>query len=206
MLRSARGSHYQRGWLGWLRGSVCACASRGTRLAYAGGKIIVSGIFVPCWQMLHLRMKPVATYLKSTCVGLAFVLLALAACGSETTTSVSDPPGALVRLQRNDAATTLPGDFTVFSSGGLQLYLGDRGALRKTLVPADLAGLQAVLNDSALDTLADSYPATLPANAGDTLTIYGTQRRTIRYDPSSPDLPPVLQRLISEVMGLRGRF
>ena len=111
-----------------------------------------------------------------------------------------------MRLQRNAAATTLPGDFTVFSNGGLQLYLGDRGALRKTLVPPDLTGLQAALNDSALDTLADIYPATLPTNAGDTLTIYGAHRRMIRYDPSSPDLPPVLQRLIREVMGLRGRF
>jgi len=111
-----------------------------------------------------------------------------------------------VRLQRNTAATTLPGDFTVFSNGGLQLYLGDRGALRKTLAPADLAALQAALNDPALDTLADTYPAMLPANAGDTLTIYGAHRRTVRYDPSSLDLPPMLQRLIREVMGLRGRF
>ena len=78
---------------------------------------------------------------------LVFLLLVLAGCGSETTTPVSDPPGALVRLQRNDAVTTLPGDFTVFSSGGLQLYLDDRGALRKTLALADLDGLQAALND-----------------------------------------------------------
>jgi hypothetical protein len=112
----------------------------------------------------------------------------------------------LVRLQRNDAATTLPGDFTVFSNGSLQLYLGDRGALRKTVAPADLAGLQASLNDPALDTLADTYPATLPANAGDTLTIYGAHRRMVRYNPNSPDLPPALQRLIGEVMQLRQRF
>ena len=55
-------------------------------------------------------------------------------------------------------------------------------------------------------TLTATYPARLPATAGDTLTLYGAHRRTIRYDPSSPDLPPVLQRLIREVMGLRGRF
>ena len=95
---------------------------------------------------------------------------------------------------------------TVFSSGGLQLYLDARGALRKTVAPADLAGLQAALNDPALEKLADTYPATLPTNAGDTLTIYGAHRRMFRYDPSSLDLPPVLQRLIREVMSLRGRF
>jgi hypothetical protein len=111
-----------------------------------------------------------------------------------------------VRLQRNDAAATLPGDFTVFSNGSLQLYLGDRGALRKTVAPADLAGLEAALADSALDTLADTYPATLPSNAGDTLTIYGAHRRMVRYNPGSSDLPPALQRLIQEVMVLRGRF
>ena len=156
---------------------------------------------------MYPRMnQSVATRLKLACIAVAFLFLALVACGSETTSLASDPPGALVRLQRNDAATTLPGDFTVFSNGGLQLYLGDRGALRKTVAPADLAGLQATLNDPALDTLADTYPVTLPASAGDTLTIYGAHRRTIRYDPSSPDLPPVLQRLIREVMGLRGRF
>jgi hypothetical protein len=151
-------------------------------------------------------MKPVATYLKSTCIALAFLFLALAACSSATTTSVSDPPGALVRLQRNDAATSLPGDFTVFSSGGLQLYLDDRGALRKRVALADLAGLQAALNDPALNQLAETYPATLPARAGDTLTIYDVQRRTIRYDPNAPDLPAVLQRLIREIMELRTRF
>jgi len=149
--------------------------------------------------------QSVATPLKLACVAVA-ILLVLAACGSETTSLASDPPGALVRLQRGSDATSLPGDFTVFSNGSLQLYLGDRGALRKTLAPADLAGLQATLNDPALDNLADTYPATLPANAGDALTIYGAHRRMIRYDPSSLDLPPVLQRLISEVMGLRGRF
>jgi len=146
------------------------------------------------------------TCLKLARIVVVFLLLALAACGSEAAPAASDPPGALVRLQRNDAATTLPGDFTVFSNGGLQLYLGDRGALRKTVAPADLAGLQATLADPALGTLADIYPATLPANAGDTLTIYGAHRRMIRYDPSSPDLPPVLERLISEVMELRRRF
>jgi hypothetical protein len=156
---------------------------------------------------MHSGMKQsVATYAKVACIAVAVLLLVLAACGSETSSFASDPPGALVRLQRNSAATTLPGDFTVFSNGSLQLYLGDRGALRKTVAPAGLAGLQAALNDPALDTLADTYPATLPANAGDTLTIYGAHRRTIRYDPSSLDLPPALQRLIGEVMGLRGRF
>ena len=148
----------------------------------------------------------VATSIKLVWAALVCLLLALAACGSDTTSPASDPPGALVRLQRNSGATTLPGDLTVFSNGGLQLYLDDRGALRKTVAPADLAGLQAVLNDRALSSLADSYPATLPARAGDTLTIYGAQRRIIRYDPSSSDLPPVLQRLIAEVTALRKRF
>jgi hypothetical protein len=72
------------------------------------------------------------------------------------------------------------------------LYLDARGALRKTVAPADLAGLQAALNDPALDKPADTYPATLPANAGDTLTIYGARRRMIRYDLSSLALPLVL--------------
>jgi hypothetical protein len=148
----------------------------------------------------------VVTQLKVACIAVVLLFRALAACGSETTPITYDPPGALVRLQRNDAATTLPGDFTVFSSGSLQLYLGDRGALRKTVAPADLAGLQASLTDPALDTLADTYPATLPTNAGDTLTIYGAHRRIVRYNPSSSDLPPALQRLIHEVMVLRGRF
>ena len=146
------------------------------------------------------------TSLKLVWGSLVCLLLALAACGSDTTLPASDPPGALVRLQRNSAATTLPGDLTVFSNGGLQLYLDDRGALRKTIAPADLAGLQAALNDPALSSLADSYPATLPAGAGDTLTIYGTHRRIIRYAPDSPDLPPVVQRLIAEVTALRKRF
>ena len=144
-------------------------------------------------------------HLKFACIAV-FLFLGLAACGSETTPITSDPSGALVRLQRNDAAATLPGDFTVFSNGSLQLYLGDRGALRKTVAPADLAGLEAALADSALDTLADTYPATLPSNAGDTLTIYGAHRRMVRYNPGSSDLPPALQRLIQEVMVLRGRF
>ena len=147
-----------------------------------------------------------ATHAKVACIAVAVLLLILAACGSETTPLASDPPGALIRLQRNGAATALPGDFTVFSTGGLQLYLDARGALRKTMAPGDLAGLQAALSDPALDRLADTYPATLPATAGDTLTIYGAHRRLVRYDPSSPELPPVLQRLISEVMGLRERF
>ena len=137
---------------------------------------------------------------------LVCLFLVLSACGSDTTSPASDPPGALVRLQRNSGATTLPGDLTVFSNGGLQLYFDDRGALRKTVAPADLAGLQAALTDPALGSLADSYPATLPARAGDTLTIYGPHRHIIRYDPASRDLPPVLQRLIAEVMTLRSRF
>jgi hypothetical protein len=148
----------------------------------------------------------VVAHLKLACIAVVLLLLALAACGSETAPTASDPPGALVRLQRNDAATTLPGDFTVFSNGNLQLYLGDRGALRKTVAPADLAGLEAALNDPALDTLADTYPATLPSNAGDTLTIYGAHRRMVRYNPNLLDLPPALQRLIDEVMQLRGHF
>jgi hypothetical protein len=148
----------------------------------------------------------VAIHLKFACIAVVFLFLALAACGSEAAPAASDPPGALVRLQRNDAATTLPGDLTVFSNGSLQLYLGDRGALRKTVAPADLAGLQAGLNDPALGTLADTYPAMLPANAGDILTIYGAHRRLVRYDPNSLDLPPALQHLIGEVMQLRGRF
>ena len=134
------------------------------------------------------------------------LLLVLTACGSDTASPASDPPGALVRLQRNSGATMLPGDLTVFSNGSLQLYLDDRGALRKSIAPTALAGLQAVLTDPALSSLAESYPATLPARAGDTLTIYGTQRRVIRYNPDSPDLPPVLQRLIAEVTALRRRF
>src|SRR5262245_24119802 len=156
---------------------------------------------------MHPKTKQsTATDLKLVCIVVAFLFLTLAACGSETAPAASDPPGALVRLQRNDAATTLPGDFTVFSNGSLQLYLSDRGALRKTVAPADLTGLGAALNDPALNTLADTYPATLPANAGDTLTIYGAHRRKVRYDPNSLDLPPALQHLIGEVMRLRGHF
>jgi hypothetical protein len=45
-----------------------------------------------------------------------------------------------------------------------------------------------------------------PAGAGDTLTIFGAQRRSIRFDPQTPDLPPVLKRLVCEVMRLRNRF
>ena len=144
--------------------------------------------------------------MKLACGTLVCLFFALTACGSDTASPASDPPGALVRLQRNSAATTLPGDLTVFSSGGLQLYLDERGALRKIVAPTDLAGLQAALSDPALSSLAESYPATLPARAGDTLTIYGAHRRTIRYDPGSPDLPPELQRLVDEIMNLRRRF
>jgi hypothetical protein len=147
-----------------------------------------------------------ATSIKRAWSALACLLLALAACSSATTSPASDPPGALVRLQRNAAATTLPGDLTVFSNGSLQLYLDARGALRKMVATTDLAGLQATLSDPALDSLAATYPATLPAMAGDTLTIYGAHRRTIRYDPGSPDLPPILQRLIGEITDLRRRF
>jgi hypothetical protein len=148
----------------------------------------------------------VAISMKLAWGALVCLFLALSSCGSDTSAPASDPPGALVRLQRNSGATTLPGDLTVFSNGGLQLYFDDRGALRKTVAPADLAGLQAALSDPTLSGLADSYPATLPPRAGDTLTIYGAHRRSIRYDPSSPDLPPVLQRLIAAVMALRSRF
>jgi hypothetical protein len=140
--------------------------------------------------MYGRRSLAVAISLKLAWGTLVCRLLVLAGCGSDTTSPASDPPGALVRLQRNSGATTLPGDLTVFSNGGLQLYLDDRGALRKTVAPADLAGLQAALTDPALSSLADSYPATLPARAGDTLTIYGAQRRIIPYDPRSPGLPP----------------
>jgi hypothetical protein len=156
---------------------------------------------------MHPRKnRSVVTHPKLACIAVVFLLLALAACGSETAPTASDPPGALVQLQRDDAATMLPGDFTVFSNSSLQLYLGDRGALRKTVPSADLAGLEAALADPALDNLADTYPATLLTNAGDTLTIYGGHRRMVRYDPNSLDLPPALQRLIGEVMRLRGRF
>src|SRR5690349_23170573 len=128
------------------------------------------------------------TSLKSVWGVLVCLLLVLTTCSSDTTSPASDPPGALVRLQRNSGATTLPGDLTVFSNGGVQLYFDDRGALHKTVAPADLAGLQAALTDPALGSLAESYPATLPARAGDTLTIYGAHRRSIRYDPSYPQI------------------
>jgi hypothetical protein len=133
-------------------------------------------------------------------------LLLLVACGGDAAAPASDPPGALVRLQRNDGVAALPGDLTIFSGGGLQLYLGERGALRKNVDPADLAGLRAALGDPGVASLAATYPAALPAGAGDTLTIYGAQRRAVRYNPDAPDLPPVLQRLIAEIMRLRQRF
>jgi hypothetical protein len=139
-------------------------------------------------------------------VFVAALLLVLSACGGEASAPAGDPPGALVRLQRVDNAPSLPGDFTVFSSGSLQLYLDNRGALRKAVPAADLAGLQAAIDNPAVGALADAYPATLPAGAGDQLTIYGGRRRSIRYDPRAPDLPPALQRLIDEILRLRGRF
>jgi hypothetical protein len=134
------------------------------------------------------------------------LLLALSACVSGTSAPAADPPGALVRLQRAENATSLPGDFTIFGNGGLQLYLGERGALRKTVPLEDLAALQAALNDPSIAALAEAYPATLPAGAGDTLTIYGARRRMVRYDSRALDLPPLLQRLVGEVMRLRGHF
>ncbi|MEO7910763.1 MAG: hypothetical protein ABIV47_14040 [Roseiflexaceae bacterium] len=136
----------------------------------------------------------------------ATLLFALSACAPATLAPAADPPGALVRLQRAENATSLPGDFTVFGNGSLQLYLGDRGALRKAIPLGDLVPLQAALNDAGVAALAEAYPAALPAGAGDTLTIYGTQRRTVRFDSRALDLPPVLQQLVSEVMRLRGRF
>jgi hypothetical protein len=133
------------------------------------------------------------------------LLLALSAC-VPATAPAADPPGALLRLQRVENATSLPGDFTIFGNGSLQLYLGERGALRKIVPLEDLAALQAAINDPSIATLAEAYPATLPTGAGDTLTIYGAQRRTVRYDSRTLDLPPLLQRLVGEVMRLRGRF
>ena len=50
-----------------------------------------------------------------------------------------------MRLQRAENATSLPGDFTVFGNGSLQLYLGERGALRKAVPLSDLAALQAAI-------------------------------------------------------------
>jgi hypothetical protein len=137
---------------------------------------------------------------------LAGLLLALGACVPAAQTPAADPPGALLRLQRAENATSLPGDFTVFGNGSLQLYLGERGALRKAVPLGDLAALRAAIDDPAVATLAEAYPATLPAGAGDTLTIYGAQRRVIRYDARALDLPPPLQRLVGAVMQLRGRF
>jgi hypothetical protein len=134
------------------------------------------------------------------------LVLVLSACVPATPAPAADPPGALVRLQRADNATSLPGDFTVFGDGSLQLYLGERGALRKAVPLEDLVDLQSVLNDPATSTLDEAYPATLPAGAGDTLTIYGALRRTVRFDSRVLDLPPQLQRLVGEVMRLRGRF
>lgn len=146
---------------------------------------------------LQLKLPPLVVTL---------LLLALAACGGGGAAPASDPPGALVRLQRNDGVAALPGDLTIFSGGNLQLYLGERGALRKSVDPADLAGLQAALGDPGLASLAPTYPAALPAGAGDTLTIYGAQRRAVRYNPDAPDLPPALQHLVAEIMRLRQRF
>lgn len=132
--------------------------------------------------------------------------LLLSACVPATPAPAAAPPGALVRLQRAENATSLPGDFTVFGNGSLQLYLGERGALRKTVSLEDLAALQAAINDPEIAALAEAYPATLRAGAGDTLTIYGAQRRMVRYDSRALDLPLPLQRLVGEVLRLRGRF
>jgi hypothetical protein len=137
--------------------------------------------------------------------GMLFFLV-LTACASEATVPTADPPGALVRLQRGADATSYPGDLTIFGNGNLQLYIDDRGALRKSVPLTDLTGLQEALANPALTTLAGSYPATLAAGTGDTLTIFGAQRHSIRFDPRTPDLPPALQRLVSEVMRLRSRF
>src|SRR5215211_1567769 len=98
-------------------------------------------------MMCGWRNLAVALFMKLAWSALVCLFLVLSACGSDTTSSASDPPGALVRLQRNSGAKTLPGDLTVFTSGGLQLYLDDRGALRKTIASTDLAGLQAALTD-----------------------------------------------------------
>ncbi|MEP7189546.1 MAG: hypothetical protein ABI901_10185 [Roseiflexaceae bacterium] len=134
------------------------------------------------------------------------MLLVLSACVPTTSAPAADPPGALVRLQRAENATSLPGDFTIFGNGSLQLYLGERGALRKAVPLEDLAALQAAINDPGVAALAEAYPTMLPAGAGDTLMLYGAQRRMVRYDSRALDLPPLLQRLVAEVMRLRGRF
>jgi hypothetical protein len=137
--------------------------------------------------------------------GMLFFLV-LTACASDATAPAADPPGALVRLQRGADATSYPGDLTIFDNGNLQLYIGDRGALRKSVPLTDLTGIEEALADPAVYTLAGVYPTTLPAGTGDTLTIFGAQRHSIRFDPQTPDLPPALQRLVREVMRLRGRF
>ena len=153
---------------------------------------------LPAWRLL----QPAIWRLWLTIA----LLLALNACAAATPAPAADPPGALARLQRAENATSLPGDFTVFGNGSLQLYLDDRGALRKAVPLEDLAALQAALNDPAVATLDEAYPATLPVGASDTLTIYGSQRRTVRFDSRALALPPVLQQLVGEVMRLRGRF
>jgi hypothetical protein len=107
-------------------------------------------------MMCGRRNLAVAISMKLAWGTLVCLLLVLSACGSDTSAPASDPPGALVRLQRNSGATTLPGDLTVFSNGGPQLYFDDRGALGKTVAPADLAGLETALSDPALSSLAGS--------------------------------------------------
>jgi hypothetical protein len=155
-------------------------------------------------------MRPAVKQLTAQYIWLLWIigalLLALSACVPATPVPAADPPGALVRLQRAENATSLPGDFTIFGNGSLQLYLGERGALRKTVPLEDLATLRAAIDDPAIAALAEAYPATLGAGAGDTLTIYGALRRTVRYDSRTLDLPPLLQRMVAEVMRLRGRF
>ena len=146
-------------------------------------------------------MKQFAPY-----IWLAGVLvLLLSACAPAAPAPAADPPGALVRLQRAENATSLPGDFTVFGNGSLQLYLGERGALRKTVPLDDLAALQAAINDPSITTLAEAYPATLPAGAGDQLTIYGAQRRMVHYDSRARSATTIAAS-IGVVMRLRGRF
>jgi hypothetical protein len=147
-----------------------------------------------------------AAALHALRIAVTLCFLGLSACASEPSAPAIDPPGALVRLQRGADTTSYPGDLTIFGNGTLQLSIGDRGALRKSVPLTDLTGLQGALADPAVYTLAGVYPATLPAGAGDTLTIFGVRRRSIRFDPQTPDLPPALQRLVSEVMRLRGRF
>ena len=56
-----------------------------------------------------------AISMKLSWGALVCLFLVLSACGSDTSSPASDPPGALVRLQRDSGATTLPGDLTVFS-------------------------------------------------------------------------------------------